>query len=123
MRLIGIEEHFITPAVLDAWDAIGLGARDSGAVFHGGDVGRRLLNLAEERLALMDETGLDMQVLGRKTTASATLRAYKADLTHFAQRCAGACAEMKPRYGLARVMFDRPAQASLLQLEPCAPAW
>ena len=41
MRLIGIEEHFITPAVRDAWDAIGLGARDPGAAFQGGDVGRR----------------------------------------------------------------------------------
>ena len=69
MRLIGIEEHFITPAVRDAWNAIGLGARDPGAAFHDGDVGRRLLDLAEERLALMDETGLDMQLRRPCTTS------------------------------------------------------
>ena len=69
MRLIGIEEHFITSDVRDAWDAMRLGARDPGAAFHGGDIGRRLLDLADERLALMDETGLDMQVLSLTTPA------------------------------------------------------
>lgn len=69
MKLIGIEEHFLTPEVRDAWNAMDLGAIDPGAAFHSGEVERLLLDLAEERLALMDETGLDVQVLSLTTPA------------------------------------------------------
>ena len=61
--LIGIEEHFLTPAIEHAWHAIGLEAADPSVGYHQGAFGRRLVDLADERLALMDETGLDVQVL------------------------------------------------------------
>jgi predicted TIM-barrel fold metal-dependent hydrolase len=69
MKLIGIEEHFLTAEIHDAWHAIGLGAVDPSVAFHSGTIEARLLDLAEDRLALMDETGLDVQVLSLTTPA------------------------------------------------------
>ncbi|MFT8953541.1 MAG: hypothetical protein ABF979_14865 [Gluconobacter sp.] len=34
MKLIGIEEHFLTTEVKDAWSAIGLEAADPSVAFH-----------------------------------------------------------------------------------------
>jgi len=67
MKLIGIEEHFLTPEVVDAWKSLGLEAVDPSVAFHSGTFGERLLDLAGQRLALMDETGLDVQVLSLTT--------------------------------------------------------
>jgi uncharacterized protein len=69
MKLIGIEEHFLTAEVRDAWTAIGLEATDPSVAFHSGAIEQRLIDLAEDRLALMDETGLDVQVLSLTTPA------------------------------------------------------
>jgi uncharacterized protein len=69
MKLIGIEEHYLTADVRDAWDAIGLAATDPSVAVPSGEVERRLLELADERLALMDETGLDVQVVSLTTPA------------------------------------------------------
>src|SRR6185503_13580371 len=62
MKLIGIEEHFLTPEVRDAWAAPET-AEDPTAGLHQGRIGELLEDLGEERLRLMDETGLDVQVL------------------------------------------------------------
>jgi predicted TIM-barrel fold metal-dependent hydrolase len=69
MKLIGIEEHFLTVEIRDAWHALGLDAVDPSVAFHSGTIEARLLDLAEGRLALMDETGLDVQVLSLTTPA------------------------------------------------------
>lgn len=69
MKLIGIEEHFLTAEIRDGWHAIGLDAVDPSVAFHSGTIEARLLDLAEDRLALMDETGLDVQVLSLTTPA------------------------------------------------------
>jgi len=63
VKTIGLEEHFVTPDVLQAWQRLdpqwqnpaGLSARD--------DIARRLVELDAERLAAMEDTGLDVQVL------------------------------------------------------------
>ena len=47
----------------DAWIAFGLDRIDPSTAFHAGDLATRLLDLAGTRIALMDETGLDVQVL------------------------------------------------------------
>lgn len=80
MKLIGIEEHFLTAAVRRAWNAAGLEATDPGVAVHSPVVERRLLDLAEERLALMDETGLDVQVLSLATPALHQLGPESADI-------------------------------------------
>lgn len=120
MKLIGVEEHFITLAVQDAWDAMALGACDPSAALHGGDVGRQLLDLAEERLALMDETGLDMQVLSLTTPALHDLGPESIEL---ARRANDAVAEAVARHptrfqALATLPVTMPDEAAA-ELERC----
>jgi len=67
VKLIGIKEHFLTDEIHRAWNAIGLDAADPSMAFHSGTIEGRLLDLAEDRLSLMDETGLDLQVLSLTT--------------------------------------------------------
>lgn len=69
MKLIGIEEHFITAEIRAAWEGMNLAASDPSATSHGGAVERRLMDLADERVTLMDETGLDIQLLSLTTPA------------------------------------------------------
>lgn len=66
MRLIAVEEHFLPRDVRDAW-AVASAADDPTCAFHGGDLGARLADLGEMRLQLMDETGVDVQVLSLTT--------------------------------------------------------
>jgi predicted TIM-barrel fold metal-dependent hydrolase len=61
--------HFLTAEVREAWNAIRLEAPDPSVAFHSGAIERRLIDLAGERLALMDESGLDVQVLSLTTPA------------------------------------------------------
>ena len=85
MKLIGIEEHYLTAAVRDAWEAIRLAATDPSVGFHSGELDRRLLDLADKRLALMDETGLDVQVLSLTTPALHDLRQESVELARRAK--------------------------------------
>ena len=66
MRLIAVEEHLLTPEVRAAW-ADPASAPDPASAFDAGEIGRRLENLGEERLRLMDEAGVDVQVLSLTT--------------------------------------------------------
>ena len=80
MKLIGIEEHFLTAEVRAAWNDMRLEAIDPSVAAHSGAVERRLLDLADERVALMDETGLDVQVLSLTTPALHDLGPSSLDL-------------------------------------------
>ena len=65
MKLIAIEEHFLTREVKDAWAAVA--ADDPTSAFDRGEIGARLEDLGEGRLTLMDEAGVDLQVLSLTT--------------------------------------------------------
>ena len=65
MRLIAVEEHFLTRAVKDAWAVAA--ADDPTSAFDQGEIGTRLEDLGVGRLALMDEAGVDLQVLSLTT--------------------------------------------------------
>jgi hypothetical protein len=68
MKLTGLEEHFVTSEVLDAWQALNPEWQDlSLTPSTQGDSARRLADLGDERLAEMDKTGLDVQVLSLST--------------------------------------------------------
>lgn len=58
-KLIGIEEHFLTSEIRGAWASSAIGDE--------GEIEDRLDNLAQQRLALMDESGVDIQVLSVTT--------------------------------------------------------
>ncbi|PSL25327.1 amidohydrolase family protein [Chitinophaga ginsengisoli] len=62
MKLIAIEEHFLTKEVRDEWQK----NADKDAPthkLHFGEIEDRLENIGNSRLQLMDETGIDVQVL------------------------------------------------------------
>ena len=64
MKTIGTEEHFVTADVRAAWDRLGADARaNSMPVPTPGELGERLREVGERRIAAMDEAGLDVQVL------------------------------------------------------------
>lgn len=68
MKVVGLEEHYVTREVVDAWNSLDARWRDPAAAgATTGDTGRRLLTLGEERLAVMDDAGIDTQVLSLTT--------------------------------------------------------
>ena len=120
MKLIGIEEHYLTAEVRDAWTALGLAATDPSVAIHSGEIERRLLDLADQRLAPMDETGLDVQVLSLTTPALHDLGPESVEL---ARRANDAVAEATARWpdrfqALAALPVGMPDEAAL-ELERC----
>lgn len=68
MRIIGLEEHFVTDEVLSAWGALGSRWQDLALEPSSeGTSGRRLIELGPERVAAMDDAGVDIQVLSLST--------------------------------------------------------
>ncbi len=67
-KLIGIEEHFTTADIRAAWAASPIGLEGTGG-FDRGEIEERLDDLGEQRLGLMDESGVDIQVLSVTTPA------------------------------------------------------
>jgi predicted TIM-barrel fold metal-dependent hydrolase len=67
-KLIAIEEHFLTPAIRAAWAASAIG-QEGTAGFDQGEIEELLNDLGQRRLALMDESGVDVQVLSVTTPA------------------------------------------------------
>ncbi|WP_428492616.1 amidohydrolase family protein [Rhodopila sp.] len=123
MKLIGIEEHYLTADLRDAWEAIGLAATDPSVAVHSGEIERRLIDLAGDRLALMDETGLDVQVLSITTPALHDLGRVSVDLACRANDAvAEATARCPDRFqALAALPVGMPDEAAL-ELERCVRA-
>ena len=120
MKLIGIEEHFITAEVNDAWNAIALEATDPSVAFHAGTTRNRLIDLADERLALMDETGLDVQVLSLTTPMLHDLGAESLDIARRTNDALAAAVARHPTrfQALATLPVTLPEKAAL-ELERC----
>lgn len=120
MKLIGIEEHYLTADVRDTWEMVGLAATDPSVAIHSGELEKRLLDLADQRLALMDETGLDVQVLSLTTPALHDLGQESVEL---ARRANDAVAEAIARWpdrfqALAALPAGMPEEATR-ELERC----
>jgi predicted TIM-barrel fold metal-dependent hydrolase len=68
VKLIGLEEHFVTREVVAAWRALDPEWQDlSLTASTQGDSARRLADLGDQRLAEMAKAGLDVQVLSLST--------------------------------------------------------
>jgi predicted TIM-barrel fold metal-dependent hydrolase len=64
MKLVALEEHLLTPSILDAWRTGPQEAEDHAAAGNGREPLRtRLLELGTDRIAAMDDQGVDVQVL------------------------------------------------------------
>ena len=61
MKLIGIEEHFLTSEISNAWK--NAAEDDPTQNLHLGEIENRLDEVGSTRLSLMDESGVDVQVL------------------------------------------------------------
>lgn len=66
MRIVGIEEHVLPSDIKRAWTTIA-GADDGTLALNLPVIDERLADLGEKRIALMDETGVEMQVLSLTT--------------------------------------------------------
>ena len=72
MRTIGTEEHFVTDEVVTAWSQLDPDARDDArAGLPPGEMGERLREVGERRIAAMDEAGLEVQVISLTAWAPA----------------------------------------------------
>lgn len=68
MKIVALEEHYVTAEVAQAWARLDGDHRDPMATFASdSDLGRKLADLDEERLAIMDSAGIDVQVLSLNT--------------------------------------------------------
>jgi uncharacterized protein len=79
MKIIGIEEHVLPQAVKNAWTTLP-GADDGTLALNSPVIDERLADLGEKRLALMDETGVDVQVLSLTTPGLNNLGDHGVDL-------------------------------------------
>jgi predicted TIM-barrel fold metal-dependent hydrolase len=115
MKLIAIEEHFLTPDIRAAWASSAIG-QEGTAAFDLGTIEERLDDLGNGRIALMDESGVDIQVLSVTTPALHNLEAEKSVM--LAQRTndlvAATIAGHPARFqGFATLPTASPADAAL----------
>jgi predicted TIM-barrel fold metal-dependent hydrolase len=115
MKLIGIEEHFLTANIRAAWAASAIGEEGTDG-FDRGEIRERLDDLTEQRLALMDESGVDVQVLSVTTPALHNLESEES-LT-LARRTNDLVAEMLAKYpnrfqGFATLPTAAPEEAAI----------
>ncbi len=113
-KVIAIEEHFLTTDIRAAWAASALGQEGTDR-FDRGEIEERLDDLGEQRLALMDESGVDVQVLSVTTPSLHNLEA--AESVPLAQRTndllAAAIAKHPTRFrGFATLPVAAPAEAA-----------
>jgi uncharacterized protein len=75
MTIVALEEHYATPDVVRAWGALDDRWQDPVTNFGSGNeaIGRRLQSLDDERIAVMDDGGVDTQVLSLNTPGLFTL--------------------------------------------------
>ncbi|TPG21702.1 amidohydrolase [Sphingomonas koreensis] len=119
MRLIAIEEHILPPSVREAWASAPPPYDPVSAIADGGETGERLADLGEGRLALMDEQGVDVQVLSLTTPGLHNLEPGPAveEARRVNDRLADACARHPSRFqGFAAVPTADP-EAAPLELE------
>ena len=113
MKLIAIEEHLLTPEIKRAWaDA---DEQDPTSAFEAGDIGVRLEDLGDLRLGLMDEAGVDVQVLSLTTPGLHNLAASQSvELARRTNdRIAQAVAHRPARFqGFAALPTPAPAEAA-----------
>ena len=114
MKIVGLEEHFVIPELIEAWSAVEPEWQDLASPAPG-EVTRRLLDLDAEREAAMDDTGLDVQVVsvttpGVQNLAPADSVALQIECN---DRLAAAVAARPDRLqGFATLAFPEPAAAA-----------
>ena len=78
MKIVALEEHIVTPGVLEAWARVPTAKEDG--VDHAGEgpLAEKLADVDEQRLRDMDDAGVDVQVLSVTTPGVQNLAAENA---------------------------------------------
>jgi len=113
MKLIAIEEHFITREVKDAWAALPAGDDDS-IKLNLGEIETRLEDMGQARLHLMDETGVDVQVLSLTSPGLHNLNSASVPMASRVNDLLGATIKLHPdRFqGFATLPMPVPSEAA-----------
>ena len=82
MKIIGLEEHFVIPSVLEAWRQLPADEREAEHkdAPNGESIASLLLDLDERRISAMDDVGIDVHVLSLSTPGVQSLSAGEAVL-------------------------------------------
>ncbi|WP_247312703.1 amidohydrolase family protein [Ralstonia pseudosolanacearum] len=119
MKIIAIEEHVLPEMVRQAWNTIP-GAEDGTLALNAGVLGERLADLAEQRLALMDETGVDVQVLSLTTPGLNNLGHHGMDLARRVNDLLAETVAAKPsRFQALAVLPSADGDAAAQELRRC----
>lgn len=117
MKIIGIEEHVLPDFVRDAWQTIA-GADDGTIGLNPGIIGDRLADVEDQRLAIMEETGMDMQVLSLTTPGLNNLGERGVDLAvRVNDYLADVVARQPSRFQALAVLPSAHGDASARELE------
>ncbi|MGN6211235.1 amidohydrolase family protein [Parafilimonas sp.] len=113
MKLIAIEEHFLTQAIRDEWHKHP-DKDDPTEMLHVGKIEKLLEDIGDLRLQLMDETGIDVQVL---SLTSPCLHNAESESVNLAKQTndyiAGIITENPGRFqGLAALPMFAPTEAA-----------
>ena len=123
MKVIAIEEHFVTDDVEQHGGEVEPRWRDASARFMplGGDMAKRLRNLGDERIRLMDASGVDVQILSLTTPGVQNLE--PGDARDAASRAndliAATISERPDRFGGFCVLPTPDPAAAARELERC----
>lgn len=63
MKIVALEEHFLTQGLIAAWASLPEHERDPSQTANTSEIDARIVELGETRLRAMDEAGVDVQVL------------------------------------------------------------
>ena len=119
MKIIAIEEHVLPEEVQHAWNTIP-GADDGTLGLNPGILGNRLADLGAQRLALMDETGVDVQVLSLTTPGLNNLGDHAVDLARRVNDLLAETVASKPsRFQALAVLPSASPDAAAQELERC----
>lgn len=119
MKIVALEEHFVTPALTAAWAGLPAVWADDSQTLNTADIDERIGELGERRLGDMAETGVDVQVLSPTAPGVQSLTAEVAvplardlnDLT------AATIARWPDRFGGFAALATPDPQAAVRELE------
>lgn len=112
MKLIAIEEHFLTNEIRNAWkDSV---EDDPTLNLHLGEVENRLEDMGTNRLSLMDEAGIDVQVLSLTSPGLHTLGSNSIHLARQTNDFIGSIVKSNPErfQGMAALPTPAPKEVA-----------
>ena len=116
MKIVALEEHYVTPEISRAWKNLDPKYQDTSHQLQGKpDLENRLEDLAQSRIKAMDDSGVDVQVLSLTTPGTQNLVASEAvELARAANDVAARAVKAHPdRFGaFATLPTPDPAEAA-----------